>query len=90
MKISDRATPFFKTTPVFYQPLTFMEKTEPPYPFWENSKTQTPLYRRGGSNCEIYLFVSQKFSKVIVSVVAKVASNLISLLILTSNSKYLL
>ena len=43
MKISDRATPFFKTTPVFYQPLTFMEKTEPPYPFWENSKTQTPI-----------------------------------------------
>ena len=43
MKISDRATPFFKTTPVFYQPLTFMEKTEPPILFGKIQKLKLPF-----------------------------------------------
>ena len=43
MKISDRETPFFKTIPAFCQTLTFIwKKILTPYPFWGNSKTQTP------------------------------------------------
>ena len=46
MKISD--APFFKTTPLFYQPLPFYETFLTPHPFLQTFwKLPLPLYRGG-------------------------------------------
>ena len=60
MKISDTSTPFFKTTPLFYQPLPFWwEIWTPFYKDFENSNP--PFVNQGGGGGECCNYEDTKY-----------------------------